>query len=49
MITRRTLEGAEKCAFRAFLRLECRLELIFVMSAVVEVVLLWLQTIDTCD
>lgn len=34
MITRRTLDGAEKCALRLFLRLECVWLLIFVILAV---------------
>lgn len=34
MITLRTLEGAWKCSLRLFLRLEWRLELILVISAV---------------
>lgn len=36
MITRRTLDGAWKCSLRLFLRLECRLVLIFVILAVVD-------------
>ena len=36
MITRRTLDGAEKCALRLFLRLECVWLLIFVMAAVLD-------------
>ena len=31
MMVLRTLEGAEKCAFRLFRRLECKLVLIFVI------------------
>lgn len=32
MMVLRTLEGAEKCALRPFLRLECSALLIFVMA-----------------
>ncbi len=46
MIVLRTLDGAWKCAFLAFLRLECRLELIFVMLAAIGGVVL-LETVAT--
>ena len=36
MIVLRTLEGAWKCALRCFLRLDERLVLIFVISAVLD-------------
>lgn len=36
MMTRRTLDGALKCSLRLFLRLECRLLLIFVILAVLD-------------
>ena len=41
MMTLRTLEGAEKCAFRLFRLLEDRLVLIFVMLAATRGVVVW--------